>query len=137
MTDEEALWMAVGAAPDDQLPRLVLADWLEENDGTVTSRGCYVSNGRADMAAALRATCTRVPFFLVEEGVWCWWFSDKGKMKSTAADELFRLPPEMQVHMTGRIDSSWASMVDYRTALDAIRDLCRAWIAVNRVEVSS
>lgn len=33
--DEIAFWKAIGAAPDDSLPRLVMADWLEENAGTV------------------------------------------------------------------------------------------------------
>lgn len=31
MTDEEALFAGVLAAPDDDVPRLVLADWLEEH----------------------------------------------------------------------------------------------------------
>ncbi|WP_161967972.1 TIGR02996 domain-containing protein [Fimbriiglobus ruber] len=42
MTDREALYRAVLAAPDDDLPRLVLADWFEEN-------------GRVDRAVYIRA----------------------------------------------------------------------------------
>ena len=40
--DERGLWAAVLAAPDDDLPRLVYADWLEEN-------------GRGPLAAFIRA----------------------------------------------------------------------------------
>ena len=36
MTDREALLAAIHAAPDDDLPRLVYADWLEENAGAVS-----------------------------------------------------------------------------------------------------
>ena len=83
MTTEEALWASVGANPADSLPRLVLADWLEERAGP--DRECQtcrpkhpgrvytgmdgmkwidcptcngtgrISDGRAEMAAALRA----------------------------------------------------------------------------------
>jgi uncharacterized protein (TIGR02996 family) len=40
MTDESALLAAVLAAPADDLPRLVYADWLEEHAGTVKCRAC-------------------------------------------------------------------------------------------------
>jgi uncharacterized protein (TIGR02996 family) len=43
-SDELALRAACRAAPDDDLPRLVYADWLEEH-------------GRADLAALIRAQC--------------------------------------------------------------------------------
>jgi uncharacterized protein (TIGR02996 family) len=31
--DSSALWAAIRATPDDDLPRLALADWLDENEG--------------------------------------------------------------------------------------------------------
>ncbi|OWK47201.1 TIGR02996 domain-containing protein [Fimbriiglobus ruber] len=40
MTDREALYEAVLAAPDNDLPRLVLADWFEENGDAL--RGIYI-----------------------------------------------------------------------------------------------
>src|SRR5439155_15011937 len=35
MSDREALLAAIRAAPDDDLPRLVYADWLEETAGSL------------------------------------------------------------------------------------------------------
>lgn len=45
MTDRAALWAAVCAAPDDDLPRLVFADWLEENGDPQLAR--YIRARRA------------------------------------------------------------------------------------------
>lgn len=42
--DEQALWAAIRAAPDDDLPRLVYADWLDER-------------GRGDRAEFIRLQC--------------------------------------------------------------------------------
>src|SRR5689334_1607117 len=43
-TEDAALWRAVVAAPHDDAPRLVLADWLDEN-------------GRPDRAEFVRLQC--------------------------------------------------------------------------------
>jgi len=50
MTDRDALWAAVMAAPNDDAPRLVYADWLDEH-------------GEADLAAFVRVQCelARIP----------------------------------------------------------------------------
>jgi len=91
LTEEDALWKAIGAAPEDQLPRLVAADWYDERAGVVDCGRCRgkgdwtsykgpgttggirfvecpacngtgrTSNGHAETAAALRATASRVP----------------------------------------------------------------------------
>ena len=44
MTDRDALYRAILAHPDDDTPRLVYADWLEEN-------------GRAEEAEFIRVEC--------------------------------------------------------------------------------
>src|SRR5690349_20304098 len=44
VSDEEALLQAIWAEPDDDAPRLVYADWLEEN-------------GRPDRAEFIRVQC--------------------------------------------------------------------------------
>lgn len=38
--EERAFWSAIGSAPEDQLPRLVFADWLEERAGVVECLEC-------------------------------------------------------------------------------------------------
>lgn len=40
MTDEDALLAAILAAPDDDTPRLVFADWLDENEASVACERC-------------------------------------------------------------------------------------------------
>jgi uncharacterized protein (TIGR02996 family) len=47
VTDREALYRAVVATPSDDAPRLILADWLDEN-------------GEADLAAFVRIQCELV-----------------------------------------------------------------------------
>ena len=70
VSTEEALWRGVMAAPDDGLPKLVLADWFDEH-------------GEPEMAQALRwmAENGKMPFCSdPTERYWggfCWWwFSD-------------------------------------------------------------
>src|SRR6476619_208277 len=52
MSDHDALVQAILHAPDDDAPRLVYADWLEEN-------------GDADRAEFIRVQCrvARLPFY--------------------------------------------------------------------------
>ncbi len=40
MTDEDALLAAILADPEDDTPRLVFADWLDENEASVTCERC-------------------------------------------------------------------------------------------------
>ncbi len=51
MTDRDALWAAILANPDDDLPRLVYADWLDENGSGLPSPE---RESAADRAAAIR-----------------------------------------------------------------------------------
>lgn len=172
-----AFWKAIGERPDDQLPRLVFADWLDEREVTVececitgwTTRskagyayasesprllpdfatvGCpscggerdsrgtgYVSNGYADLAAALRATASRVPFTSVPQageraGVRYWSWICEGPVEY--ADTV---PPDILDALSGKIVDGHTNWRDYPTAEAAIRDLCSAWIKVHRKEV--
>ncbi len=161
MTELDALWAAVGASPEDQLPRLVLADWLEERVGEVdcgrgggkgdwtshkgpgTTGGIRfvecptcngtgrVSNGYAEMGAALRATADRVPRKF-NGPIWGW-----NRLHGMAEPENYGSLITQEVYAeleADRIPYARAGVdfwCDYLTATAAIRDLCRAWIAVN------
>jgi len=122
MGEEEALWLAVGAAPEDTLPRLVLADWLDEH-------------GRHEEAEALRAMADRVPRRFEDGKVWGWNrlqhdpFIDSpiehGNTKSNVSDQEFAA-------LKGKVPTVVACQEywrDYPSALEAVRDLCRAWVA--------
>lgn len=143
-----AFWKAIGERPDDQLPRLVFADWLDEREEKVRC-GCvggpmawdvdtgeplafcltchgtgYVSNGYADLAAALRATADRVPYPKTLRSDVFWWH--------WCEDEDYRpvnwVPKNVFRRLTGFHNGD---MTDYLTAEDAIRDLCAAWCKAN------
>ncbi len=154
--DSAAFWAAIGAAPDDQLRRLVFADWLEENnhdggpcvacdghglidgygrgagEGVVCVQcrgfGEFIPDGRADLAAALRATADRVPVHYCGL-VWTWWRSRSGAC-DIPADVYAVLQPARVVGATGGLS-------DYPTVTEAIRDLCRAWIVVHKQQVTA
>jgi uncharacterized protein (TIGR02996 family) len=158
MDTEEALWAAVGSNPADSLPRLVLADWLEENAGGVNcplckgveefGRPCKVcrttgriSDGRAETAAALRAIADRVPrkigYEFDERGDTAWWWNALDEPVSF--NEASRISSVMFSALTAGMKDiirpeSWRH---YPTASAAIRDLCSAWVKVHKMEVQS
>ncbi len=169
MTELDALWAAVGTNPEDQLPRLVLADWYEERVGEVDCGRCdgqgkfrsgewlvywtecptcsgagRVSNGNAEMGAALRATADRVPWtkvFKLWFGWWCRRSFHDDRYDGTAhlverslmvemSDSPLRCDGDSTVRFDRR-DGASGGVILFPSATDAIRDLCRAWVAVN------
>ncbi len=109
MTTEDALLAAVCDRLDDSLPRLVLADWLDEH-------------GRPDEAAAWRATADKVPEFFKGYNVWSWQMSD--------IKWSFHLSLSLFERLTGK---RFAGVYrDYPTARAALLDLIAAWVAVER-----
>lgn len=148
MTEENALWQAIGAAPEDQLPRLVAADWYDERAGMVDCEWSgydgdhtecnhcdgtgRVSNGHAETAAALRATVEKFPDIVGDRYPFVWWTPPGVGVTAHIIedDDIFDLlTPDADTtdyHGTpGQVDSH----KHYPTAADAIRDLCRAWAA--------
>lgn len=114
---EEALWKAVAANPADALPRLVLADWMQEH-------------GRDDEADALRATVRKVPALRhpaqwYRNQKWYWLCPCKGGNRSRIAWAVYR-------ELSTEDSRNWFSHRFYPTAEAAVRDLCRAWVSVHR-----
>lgn len=161
MSEEDAFWKAIGDSPADALPRLVYADFLEENAGTVKCGACasgyypgkqyewagpdsvwvlcptcsgsgYVSDGRADLAAALRATIGRVPVQVMSDPFgplpeWRWFRRDTGMVHG-----MGDLPPDLFDALSGGELNEGGWCYFYRphiTAEAAIRSLCRAYVA--------
>lgn len=157
---EAAFWAAIDERPDDQLRRLVFADWLDEQAGTVECGRCggegkrtlasdfrvtvgnviyqgtgfsvncpacsgtgRVSNGRAELAMALRATVDRVPAKLISGGA-AWALEDMHRKHYTVSRSVW-------MELRGDVIDPNVTWNDYPTAADAIRDLCRAWHAVH------
>jgi uncharacterized protein (TIGR02996 family) len=104
--EEGAFWAAIRTAPDDQLPRLVFADWLDEH-------------GRDEEAAALRASADRVPRVLNPGVAAAWCLSD---LPTDVWEELTPDQPD-----AGNDQTKW-----FYNAGRAIQDLCRAWAVVER-----
>jgi uncharacterized protein (TIGR02996 family) len=108
MDTEEAFWKSIGEVPEDQLRRLVFADWCQEN-------------GRDDLAVALRAACDRVPL-LHPHARWSWTLLVRG-----VHGQPHSVRRVVFVHLTGMVPSDWPSWRDYGSPVAAIRDLCRAY----------
>jgi uncharacterized protein (TIGR02996 family) len=65
--DERALLAAIAAAPDDDVPRLVYADWLDESwmrmaerrlPGSFGASACYQGEKRTDIGTSKRSIPT-------------------------------------------------------------------------------
>ena len=156
-TTEEAFWVAIGAASEDQLPRLVFADWLEERAKVVECKRCdgygqnvsdgrtralvpcdtcqgtgYIPDRNGRMAAALRATVDRVP--LGNGGTamsppFGWYGGYAGGIHPESD-----LPRPVFSRLIGD-SGGMENFRMYPTAAAAIRDLCEAWCKVNYGEV--
>lgn len=62
MSDREALLAAIRAVPDDDLPRLVYADWLEENAGSLPAMERHSASDRAAFIRAQVQAARAEPF---------------------------------------------------------------------------
>lgn len=142
-----AFWKAIGARPDDQLPRLVFADWLDERAGTVEcpEPGCgnpaigwngfhrcrrcsgtgYVGNGYAELAAALLAMADRVPKVMASGSRWYFYGHNDNDV---LARDFHAIPTTVREKL-----SDWPGdkKFGFATAESAVRDLCRAWVKAN------
>lgn len=160
---ESAFWAAIGSAPDDTLPRLVFADWLEENAGEVVCPQCFgrwepldhgnpirppcsrcggysgtvmVSDGRAELAEELRATCDRVPRDFEGRSIWGWnrlTIRPDDRDRTSAENAAASIAVKVFDRLTGFVrpvnNGSWR---DFSSAAAAIRSLCQAWVEVHR-----
>lgn len=155
--EEAAFWAAIGERPDDQLPRLVFADWLDDRaermhcphcgggrpgewmlavndagDCEMCSGYLFVPDGREELATALRATAGRVPRY--KNGRWQWRRDGAGDLHTP-----FRLPvlvwiEACRISLTNAHRTRWARFV---SAESAVRFMCRAWMAVNRTQTKA
>jgi len=158
VSEEDALWAAIDAMPEDALRRLVLADFLDERAGVVACGQCKpqhpgriytgmdgmkwsdcncdrgtVPDGRADLAMALRATAAYWPMTDGESWWWSWSLSRRPRPAMSS-----RVPELVWAKLRGTPDRHYPSWKDYSTASAAIRDLCLAYIAVHcKSELSS
>lgn len=121
----------------------MFADFLEDRAGMVDcplckgdeqfGRPCKVckatgrtSNGHAETAAALRATAKYVPLQDLPDGSFTW-FRKWGWNEPHGIHPESDLPPDLYAKLTG--DDVMGTCRSYPTAADAIRDLCRAYVA--------
>lgn len=80
MSDEEAFLNAIRASPDDDAPRLVYADWLDEH-GQPEKAG-YLRTEAALGAQGHGDGCTKIPFEILDEmrkGLDAGWVDAAGK----------------------------------------------------------
>lgn len=102
MSDREALLAAIRATPADDLPRLVYADWLEENGESLpplerkSARDragfirAQVEAARAEsFSPAAREADERANHFLTEKNLEAWTWHLRGRMLETAFERGF------------------------------------------------
>lgn len=150
---ETAFWSSINERPDDGLRRLVFADWLDEQAGTVECGRCAppralppyhwtcptcsgtgrVSDGRAELARALRATVDRVPKHIPDHGDYePGYYWNCLKTPVIKDNQISRVEKREFAKLTGTPDPVYPEYwTYYPAAADAIRDLCRAWIATH------
>jgi uncharacterized protein (TIGR02996 family) len=115
MTDHAAFLAAIAARPDDDLPKLVYADYLDEHGDP--------------RAAALRWVVARgaKPAYDVVQNTWDWWSrppAEPDYYPDEAAVGRAVLPANLFCRLKGKPTDIWKGYQSYRTAL---RDLLRAW----------
>ncbi len=111
---EAAFWAAVEAAPDDDLPKLVLADWLDE-------RG----DPRGACLRWVVAAHKRPAFDWIDTKTWDWW-------SRTPAQPIHYTPPPREyvvpLNLFTRLTPFGPGLWKHKaTFADALRDLCAAW----------
>jgi uncharacterized protein (TIGR02996 family) len=102
MSDREALLAAIRSAPDDDLPRLVYADWLEENAESLRSEESVWARDRASFiraqieasraepySPAARAAGERANHLLTPANRHAWTAELHGKAQETAFERGF------------------------------------------------
>jgi hypothetical protein len=124
----DALWLAVEAAPGDAGLRGLLSD-------------AYRDEGDEDTADAVMATADKWPSMNPVDWNKCEW--DWHGMKRRLRDGHFRLRRSVYEKLSGErheyLDSTTGEIVvygiSYHSFRDAMTDLLRAWVAVNRAGV--
>jgi uncharacterized protein (TIGR02996 family) len=116
MNDEDAFWEAVAQRPDDDLPKLVFADWLDERGDPRGACWRWVVRRRVRPARD------------VADRTWDWWSRPPREPDYYPDADVGGavLPPRLFRRLKGWPHDVWKGYVSYRAALD---DLCRAWAA--------
>jgi uncharacterized protein (TIGR02996 family) len=115
VTDHAAFLAAIDAAPGDDLPKLVYADYLDERGD---ARG-----------TALRWVVDRrvAPILDATTGTWDWWGrppAEPDYYPDPAEVHRSILPPPLFRRLKGKRSDVWKG---YRTYSAALNDLLRAW----------
>ncbi len=107
--------------------------FLCENEWQEPTGLVYIPDGRAALAMALRATAHCVPQYYQFESEearcsphWTWWLDVAGSRSSPSV-----VPEIFNALTLGGGHAAEGCHRDYPTASAAIRDLCRAYIAVH------
>ena len=118
--DEDAFLAAIEAEPTDRVLRGAFADWLDEH-------------GRADTAAAVRATVGKRPRCFEDGEAWGWNSLSREDIDGES-NGLSRLDSAVFGKLTGEVPPIeyvapyWR---DYPTFAAALEDLWRAWVEVH------
>src|SRR5262245_24760592 len=112
--DEAAFWAAVAAAPDDDLPKLVFADRLDD-------RG----DPRAACLRWLVAEHKRPAFDRIDTKTWDWWSREPADpLHYALSPREYVLPINLFSRLTPLGSGLWKGDATY---VEALKNLCAAW----------
>jgi uncharacterized protein (TIGR02996 family) len=111
---EESFWTAIAAAPDDDLPKLALADWLDDRN-----------DPRAACIRWLVANHKRPAFDRIDTNTWDWWSRMPAQpIHYEIGPRHYVLPLNLFSRLTPPGLGLWKHKPSYA---EAMRDLCAAW----------
>ena len=151
MTEEDAFWAAIGSNPADSLPRLVFADWLDENPRHDCPK-CHGAGHKCDGHSCPPCATVLVSWRILPctkchhcegpgrpRGRRTWrGAAATAKVVSGGHD---RGAKTSTLTRTCSASCRWTECEHATTTVypaeAAIRDLCRAWVASRKQEVVS
>jgi|SRR5947209_10056835 len=111
---DEGFWHAIAAAPDDDLPKLVFADWLAD-------RG----DERSACLRWLVDEHKRPAFDRIDTKTWDWWSRMPAQPTHyEIGPRQYVLPLNLFTRLTPFGPGFWKHKPSY---VEAVKDLCAAW----------
>jgi uncharacterized protein (TIGR02996 family) len=111
---ESAFWAAIAVAPDDDLPKLVFADWLDER-----------RDPRGECLRWIVAEHKQPAFDRIDTKTWDWWSRiPVDPMHYAISARQYVLSQNLFSRLTPFGDGLWKGEP---TCVEAIQNLCFAW----------
>jgi uncharacterized protein (TIGR02996 family) len=114
-SEEMAFWTAINVAPDDDLPKLLFADWLADRD-----------DQRAACLRWMVAEHKRPAFDSIDTKTWDWWSRTPAQpVHYQSSPDQYLLPLNLFTRMIPRGPGLWKGSNCFE---EAVGRVCVAWL---------